>query len=113
MNRVKKVLEKEGSVEENTNTETLVRRLLSTDYADKVIVTTIQKLGLALDGTYKKNYKERLEPLSQKRMVFRNYFMKVMKTILPFLCPDSCHFYARIYFSCYHKYSLSCRFQYY
>jgi len=60
----------EGSVEENTNTETLVRRLLSTDYADKVIVTTIQKLGLALDGTYKKNYKERLEPLSGKRMVF-------------------------------------------
>jgi type I restriction enzyme R subunit len=44
--------------------------LLSTDYADKVIVTTIQKLGLALDGTYKKNYKERLEPLSKKRIVF-------------------------------------------
>lgn len=60
----------EGSVEENTNTETLVRRLLSLDYADKVIVTTIQKLGLALDGTYKKNYKERLEPLSKKRVVF-------------------------------------------
>jgi type I restriction enzyme R subunit len=60
----------EGSVEENTNTETLVRRLLSTDYADKVIVTTIQKLGLALDGTYKKNYKKRLEPLSNKRVVF-------------------------------------------
>jgi type I restriction enzyme R subunit len=60
----------EGSVEENTNTETLVRRLLSTDYSDKVIVTTIQKLGLALDGTNKKNYKERLEPLSQKRVVF-------------------------------------------
>jgi len=60
----------EGSVEENTNTETLVRRLLSTDYADKIIVTTIQKLGLALDGTYKKNYKERLEPLSKKRVVF-------------------------------------------
>ena len=60
----------EGSVEENTNTETLVRRLLSTDYADKVIVTTIQKLGLALDGTYKKNYKERLEPLRDKRIVF-------------------------------------------
>jgi type I restriction enzyme R subunit len=59
----------EGSVEENTNTETLVRRLLSTDYADKVIVTTIQKLGLALDGTYKKNYKERLEPLRNKRIV--------------------------------------------
>ncbi|MBC8988271.1 type I restriction endonuclease subunit R [Pedobacter sp. N36a] len=60
----------EGSVEENTNTETLVRRLLSTDYADKVIVTTIQKLGLALDGTNKKNYKERLETLSNKRIVF-------------------------------------------
>jgi len=60
----------EGSVEENTNTETLVRRLLSTDYADKVIVTTIQKLGIALDGAYKKNYKERLEPLSDKRIVF-------------------------------------------
>ncbi len=60
----------EGSVEENTNTETLVRRLLSTDYTDKVIVTTIQKLGLALDGTYRKNFKERLEPLSNKRVVF-------------------------------------------
>lgn len=60
----------EGSVEENTNTETLVRRLLSKDFADKVIVTTIQKLGLALDGSYKKNYKERLEPLSKKRVVF-------------------------------------------
>ncbi len=60
----------EGSVEENTNTETLVRRLLSTDYGDKVIVTTIQKLGLALDGTNKRNYKERLEPLSDKRIVF-------------------------------------------
>lgn len=60
----------EGSVEENTNTETLVRRLLSTDYADKVIVTTIQKLGLALDGGQKRNYKERLEPLGDKRMVF-------------------------------------------
>ncbi|WP_298144037.1 type I restriction endonuclease subunit R [Flavobacterium sp.] len=60
----------QGSVEENTNTETLVRRLLSSNYADKVIVTTIQKLGLALDGTNKKNYKDRLEPLRNKRMVF-------------------------------------------
>lgn len=60
----------EGSVEENTNTEALVRRLLSTDYSDKVIVTTIQKLGLALDGANKKNFKERLEPLSRKRVVF-------------------------------------------
>lgn len=60
----------EGCVEENTNTETLVRRLLSDDYADKVIVTTIQKLGLALDGTNKNNYKERLESLRNKRVVF-------------------------------------------
>lgn len=60
----------EGCVEENTNTETLVRRLLSDDYADKVIVTTIQKLGLALDGSNKNNYKERLESLRNQRMVF-------------------------------------------
>ena len=57
-------------VEENTNTETLVRRLLSDDYSDKVIVSTIQKLGLALDANYKKQYKKRLEPLRNKRMVF-------------------------------------------
>ena len=61
----------EGCVEENTNTETLVRRLLSEDYADKVIVTTIQKLGLALDGANsRRNYAERLEPLRNQRMVF-------------------------------------------
>ncbi len=60
----------EGCVEENTNTETLVQRLLSTDYADKVIVTTIQKLGLALDGANKKQYKQRLKPLQDKRMAF-------------------------------------------
>ncbi|WP_338911238.1 type I restriction endonuclease subunit R [Serratia marcescens] len=60
----------EGCVEENTNTETLVRRLISDDYADKVIVTTIQKLGLALDGSNKKNYRERLKPLRNQRMVF-------------------------------------------
>ncbi len=60
----------EGCVEENTNTETLVRRMLSDDYADKVIVTTIQKLGLALDGTNKRKYKERLESLRNKRIVF-------------------------------------------
>lgn len=58
----------EGSVEENTNTESLVRRLLSSDYSDKVIVTTIQKLGLALDDT--KNYKDRLQYLKDSRMVF-------------------------------------------
>lgn len=60
----------EGCVEENTNTATLVDRLLSDDHSDKVIVTTIQKLGLALDGKNKKNYKERLKPLSEKRVVF-------------------------------------------
>ena len=60
----------DGCVEENTNTETLVQRLLSDDYADKVIVTTIQKLGLALDGTNKRNYKERLESLRKQRIVF-------------------------------------------
>ncbi len=59
-----------GCVEENTNTETLVKRLLSDAYADKVIVTTIQKLGLALDGSNKREYHKRLAPLSDKRMVF-------------------------------------------
>ena len=66
----------EGCVEQNTNTEALVQRMLSDDYADKVIVATIQKLGLALDvskksdGNNKNNYKERLEPLRNKRIVF-------------------------------------------
>ena len=60
----------ENCVEENTNTDSLVQRLLSDDYANKVIVTTIQKLGLALDGSNKRNYKERLEPLRNKRIVF-------------------------------------------
>lgn len=59
-----------GCVEENTNTESMVQRMLSNDYADKVIVTTIQKLGLALDGTNKQTYKKRLEPLRKQRMVF-------------------------------------------
>jgi type I restriction enzyme, R subunit len=70
----------EGCVEENTNTGALVHRLLSEDYADKVIVTTIQKLGLALDENSKRNkqrekkgqstYKDMLEPLCDKRLVF-------------------------------------------
>lgn len=60
----------EGCVEHNTNTEALVNRMVSEDYADKVIVTTIQKLGLALDGSSRKNYKDRLETLRNKRMVF-------------------------------------------
>lgn len=60
----------EGCVEENTNTETLVRRLLSDEKSDKVIVTTIQKLGLALDGTNKGNYRQRLASLASRRLVF-------------------------------------------
>ena len=70
----------ENCVEENTNTAALVRRLQSDDYADKVIVTTIQKLGLALDENSKHNkqnitqgrstFKQRLEHLRDKRMVF-------------------------------------------
>ena len=44
--------------------------MLSNDYADKVIVTTIQKLGLALDDNNSRNYKKVLEPLSKKRVVF-------------------------------------------
>jgi type I restriction enzyme R subunit len=70
----------EGCVEENTNTAALVRRLLSDDYADKVIVTTIQKLGLALDENSKRNkqrtkngqltYKKQLEALKDSRIAF-------------------------------------------
>ena len=60
----------ENCVEENTNTGTLVRRMLSDDYADKVIVTTIQKLGVALDSSNKNNYKDRLIHLKDKRIVF-------------------------------------------
>ncbi|WNV04945.1 type I restriction endonuclease subunit R [Candidatus Methylospira mobilis] len=92
----------EGCVEENTNTAALVRRLLSEDYADKVIVTTIQKLGLALDENSKRNkqrskngqatYKEQLEALTDKRIVFifdechRSQFgenHKAIKTFFP------------------------------
>lgn len=70
----------EGCVEENTNTHTLVRRLLSDDAADKVIVCTIQKLGLALDEKSKRNksrekkglstYTDQLDSLREKRFVF-------------------------------------------
>ena len=84
-----------GCVEENTNTEALVRRLLSDNYADKVIVTTIQKLGLALDGNNsRRNYAERLEPLRDKRMVFifdechRSQFGENHRAIKEFF-PDS------------------------
>ncbi len=60
----------DGCVEENTNTESLVRRMLSEDYADKIIVTTIQKLGIALDPNNRNSYQERLLPLKDKRIVF-------------------------------------------
>jgi type I restriction enzyme R subunit len=70
----------EGCVESNTNTGELVRRMLSDDAADKVIVCTIQKLGLALDEGSKRNKKrenrgltthaEQLEGLRNKRIVF-------------------------------------------
>ena len=70
----------EGCVEANTNTGSLVRRLVSDDAADRVIVCTIQKLGLALDENSKRNkgrekrglstYTDLLGPLRDKRIVF-------------------------------------------
>ena len=60
----------EECVEENTNTEILVTNLLSDNSTKKVIVTTIQKLGRALSEKGKQNYKQRLKPLSDKRIVF-------------------------------------------
>jgi len=70
----------ENCVEENTNTDALVQRLLSNDYANKVIVTTIQKLGLALNRDHQiaqknnskdlNSYRQQLKPLQDKRMVF-------------------------------------------
>lgn len=60
----------EGCVEQNVNTAALVNRLESDDYADKVIVTTIQKLGIALDPSNKNKFYQRLERLKDKRIVF-------------------------------------------
>lgn len=67
----------ENCVEENTNIESLVKRLLSEDIKDKIIVTTIQKLGLALNSKSKQNlkriedgkevYGKVLEPIQNKR----------------------------------------------
>ncbi|TAK37956.1 MAG: type I restriction endonuclease subunit R [Lysobacteraceae bacterium] len=69
-----------GCVEENTNTGALVRRMLSEDAADKVIVCTIQKLGMALDESSTRNrgrekrglasHAEELAALREKRIVF-------------------------------------------
>lgn len=60
----------EGCVEQNVNTAALVSRLESTDYADKVIVTTIQKLGVALDKSSNNRFLQRLERLKDKHVVF-------------------------------------------
>ena len=70
----------QGCVEENTNTGALVRRMLSDDAADKVIVCTIQKLGLALDENSTRNkgrekrglasHAEQLAALRDMRIVF-------------------------------------------
>ena len=56
----------EKCVEENTNTGELVRHMLSTNYADKIIVCTIQKLGIALDS----HYREQLKAIKNQRLVF-------------------------------------------
>jgi type I restriction enzyme R subunit len=90
----------QGCVEQNTNTGALVQRLLSSDYADKVIVCTIQKLGLALDENSKRNkgrekrglaiYTGQLAPLRDKRIIFifdechRSQFGENHKTIKEF-----------------------------
>ena len=76
-------------VEENLNTGELVRRMLSKDYKDKIIVTTIQKLGLALDekGRY---FDRRLRDLADQRIVFifdechRSQFGEYHRTIKSF-----------------------------
>jgi len=60
----------EGCVEQNANTAALVSRLESDDYTDKVIVTTIQKLGIALDDSSKNKYYQRLQQLKDKHVVF-------------------------------------------
>ncbi|MEI8025285.1 MAG: type I restriction endonuclease subunit R [Pseudomonadota bacterium] len=79
----------EGCVEQNTNTGALVKRLLSDDHADKVIVTTIQKLGIALSES---KWKDKLASLSDKRMAIifdechRSQFgenHKAIKTFFP------------------------------
>ncbi len=68
-------------VEHNSNTKELIKKLISTDIKDKIIVTTIQKLSLALgerlpnfDSIQKlkvfKELKEQLKPLRDKRLVF-------------------------------------------
>lgn len=95
----------ENCVEENNNTEILVNRMLSDDYADRIIVTTIQKLGIALgkkgdttekyskaaqENQNKGKYREQLKHLSNKRIVFifdechRSQFGEYHKSIKDF-----------------------------
>lgn len=80
----------EGCVEQNANTAALVSRLESDDYADKVIVTTIQKLGIALDPSPSNRFYQRLERLRDKRIVFifdechRSQFGENHKAIVTF-----------------------------
>ena len=76
-------------VEENLNTGELVRRMLSKDYKDKIIVTTIQKLGLALDEKGR-HFDRRLRDLADQRIVFifdechRSQFGEYHRTIKSF-----------------------------
>lgn len=56
-------------VEENTNTGKLVQRMLSNEHKDKIIVTTIQKLGLALDEK-SRLFNRGLRNLAAQRVVF-------------------------------------------
>ena len=55
-----------GCVEHNSNTSKLVDRLLSDNYADKVIVTTLQKLAKALTD---EEYREDLQALKDRRII--------------------------------------------
>lgn len=85
----------ENCVEENTNTEKLVNRLLSDDIRDKIIVTTIQKLGIAIDADSKQNKKKVIRGLETFNM--RLQPIKDKKFVIIF---DECH---RSQFGDYHK----------
>ncbi len=58
----------ENCVGDNENTKQLVDKLLSENWDDKIIVTTIQKLGVALRS--KGEFKKSLETLQDKKIVF-------------------------------------------
>ena len=75
----RRIFEKRNYCHLSDSEAALVTRLLSDDYKDKVIVTTIQKLGLALNENSVRNekrktkgketYAEILKPLRDKRVV--------------------------------------------